>query len=374
MENFKILDYLYNLNLSPIFINIIGAFFVGLIITLISIPKIIRISYKKQLMDVPGERSSHSKKIPTLGGVALFFGIVVSTSIFATDLGVNYSFFLSAITILFFIGLMDDLLVVAPDKKLYGQLISTILIIFGSGIMINSFSGLFGIYEIPYFIGVLLTLFVFVVLINAFNLIDGIDGLATGVGIVISLCFVFIFYRIFDYGIGILAVSTIAVLLGFGRYNLSKELKIFMGDTGSMVIGFILTFMAIRFLYVSEASNLGLKTAPVLLLFIFVIPILDTITVFSIRILKGVSPFTADKNHLHHQLLKLRLSQRKTVLIIYLVDILFAIASILYAVGNKMLGTNKYGIIIYVILFILTLLLVLKTNIIWNHDKKKEEK
>ena len=94
MENFKILDYLYNLNLSPIFINIIGAFFVGLIITLISIPKIIRISYKKQLMDVPGERSSHSKKIPTLGGVALFFGIVVSTSIFATDLGVNYSFFL----------------------------------------------------------------------------------------------------------------------------------------------------------------------------------------------------------------------------------------------------------------------------------------
>ena len=252
MENFKILDYLYSLDISPIFINILGAYFVGLIITLISIPKIIRISYKKQLMDVPGERSSHITKIPTLGGVALFFGIVVSTSIFATDLGVNYSFFLSAITILFFIGLMDDLLVVAPDKKLYGQLISTTLIIFGSGIMINSFSGLFGIHEIPYFLGVILTLFVFVVLINAFNLIDGVDGLATGVGILISLCFVFIFFRIFDYGLGILAVSTLAVLLGFGRYNLSKKFKIFMGDTGSMVIGFILTFMAVRFLFVSS--------------------------------------------------------------------------------------------------------------------------
>ena len=257
MENFKILDYLYSLDISPIFINILGAYFVGLIITLISIPKIIRISYKKQLMDVPGERSSHATKIPTLGGVALFFGIVVSTSIFATDLGVNYSFFLSAITILFFIGLMDDLLVVAPDKKLYGQLISTTLIIFGSGIMINSFSGLFGIHEIPYFLGVILTLFVFVVLINAFNLIDGVDGLATGVGILISLCFVFIFFRIFDYGLGILAVSTLAVLLGFGRYNLSKKFKIFMGDTGSMVIGFILTFMAVGFLFVSEHSNLG---------------------------------------------------------------------------------------------------------------------
>ncbi|MEG0983318.1 glycosyltransferase family 4 protein [Algoriella sp.] len=220
MENFRILDYLYSLDISPIYINMIGAYFVGLILTLISIPKIIRISYKKQLMDVPGERSSHIDKVPTLGGVALFFGIVVSTSIFATDLGVNYSFFLSAITILFFIGLMDDLLVVAPDKKLYGQLISTILIIFGSGIMINSFSGLFGIYEIPYWVGVILTLFVFVVLINAYNLIDGLDGLASGLGIVISLCFLYIFYRIFDFGIGILAISTIAVIMGFLRYNL----------------------------------------------------------------------------------------------------------------------------------------------------------
>ena len=323
MENFKILDYLYSLDISPIFINILGAYFVGLIITLISIPKIIRISYKKQLMDVPGERSSHITKIPTLGGVALFFGIVVSTSIFATDLGVNYSFFLSAITILFFIGLMDDLLVVAPDKKLYGQLISTTLIIFGSGIMINSFSGLFGIHEIPYFLGVILTLFVFVVLINAFNLIDGVDGLATGVGILISLCFVFIFFRIFDYGLGILAVSTLAVLLGFGRYNLSKKFKIFMGDTGSMVIGFILTFMAVRFLFVSEHSNLGLKTAPVLLLFIFVIPILDTITVFSIRLLKGISPFSADKNHLHHNFLKLGFNHIQTSLILISVNVVF---------------------------------------------------
>jgi UDP-GlcNAc:undecaprenyl-phosphate/decaprenyl-phosphate GlcNAc-1-phosphate transferase len=325
MENFKILDYFYNLDISPIYINILGAYFLGLIITLISIPKIIRISYKKQLMDVPGERSSHSIKIPTLGGVALFFGIVVSTSIFATDLGVNYSFFLSAITILFFIGLMDDLLVVAPDKKLYGQIISTVLIIFGSGIMINSFSGLFGIHEIPYFLGVILTLFVFIVLINAFNLIDGIDGLASGIGIIISLCFVFIFYRIFDYGIGILAISTIAVLLGFVRFNLSKKFKIFMGDTGSMVIGFILTFMAIRFLYISENSNLGLKTAPVLLLFIFVIPILDTITVFTIRILKGRSPFSADKNHLHHNFLKLGFNHIQTSTLLILVNIIFIV-------------------------------------------------
>ncbi|WP_333660646.1 MraY family glycosyltransferase [Chishuiella changwenlii] len=357
MENFKLLEYLYNFgNVSPLFINIFGAFFTALIITLISIPKIIRISYKKGLMDVPGERSSHTNKIPTLGGVALFFGIVVSTSIFATDLGVNYSFFLSAITILFFIGLMDDLLVVAPDKKLYGQIISTVLIVFGSGIMINSFLGLFNVYEIPYSLGVLITIFVFITLINAYNLIDGIDGLASGVGIIISLCFVYIFYRIFDYGIGILAISTIAVLLGFLRYNLSKEFKIFMGDTGSMVIGFILTFMAIRFVYISESSNLGLTTAPALLLFIFVIPILDTISVFTIRILNKRSPFSADKNHLHHQFLKLGFTHIQTSIIIMLINIFFVIIGYYF----RNIEINKLFLIFIVLstIFIVTLKLI----------------
>ncbi|TGN27130.1 glycosyltransferase family 4 protein [Empedobacter tilapiae] len=364
MGNFKLLEYLYTLSISPIYINVFGAFFFALIITLISIPKIIRISYKKQLMDVPGERSSHVNKVPTLGGVALFFGIVVSTSIFATDLGVNYSFFLSAITILFFIGLMDDLLVVAPDKKLYGQIVSTIFIIFGSGIMINSFSGLFGVYQIPYLLGVVLTTFVFIVLINAYNLIDGIDGLATGVGIVISSCFVYIFYRIFDYGIGILAISTIAVLLGFGRYNLSKKFKIFMGDTGSMVIGFILTFMAIRFLYISENSNLGLKTAPVLLLFIFVIPIVDTLYVFTIRIFRGRSPFSADKNHLHHQFLKLGFNHIKTSIILVIINIFFIIVGYYF----RNIEINKL-FLIFIVLSI-SFVLSLRYIVIFKNNKK----
>lgn len=363
MENFKLLDYLYSLSISPIFINIIGAFFTALFITLISIPKIIRISIRKGLMDVPGERSSHSNKVPTLGGVALFFGIVVSTSIFSTGLGVNYSFFLSAITILFFIGLMDDLLVVAPDKKLYGQIISTILIIFGSGIMINSFSGLFGIYKLPYFAGVLLTLFIFIVLINAYNLIDGIDGLASGIGIVISLCFVYIFYRIFDYSIGVLAISTTAVLIGFGRYNLSKNYKIFMGDTGSMVIGFILTFMAIRFLYISENSNLGLKTGPVLLLFIFVIPVIDTISVFTIRLLQGKSPFAPDKNHLHHQFIKLGFSHIQTSIILVFINIFFVIIGYL-------LRNIEINLLLLFFMILSSLFIIILRYIVYSKIKK----
>jgi len=329
MENFKLLEYLYHLNISPIYINVIGAFFTALIITLISIPKIIRISFKKGLMDVPGERSSHTNKVPTLGGVALYFGIVVSTSIFAEDLGVNFSFFLSAITILFFVGLMDDLLVVAPDKKLYAQLISTTLIIFGSGIMINSLYGLFGIYELNYFVGVLLTYFVFIALINAYNLIDGLDGLASGIGIVISLSFIFIFYRIYDYSIGILAISVVAVLLGFLKYNLSKQFRIFMGDTGSMVIGFILTFMAIRFLYIAGQPNYNIQTAPVLLLFIFCIPVIDTISVFVIRLLNKKNPMHPDKNHLHHNFIKLGLTHVQTSILLVIINVLFIVIGFL---------------------------------------------
>lgn len=345
MENFKILDYLYQLNISPIYINVVGAFLFAFIITIVSIPKIIRISHKKGLMDAPNERSSHVFKIPTLGGVALFFGIVVSTSIFATELGANYAFFLSAITILFFVGLMDDLLVVAPDKKLYAQIISTTLIIFGSGIMINSLYGLLGINELPYWIGVILTYFVFIVLINAYNLIDGIDGLASGIGIVISFAFIFIFYRIFDYSIGILAISVVAVLVGFLKYNLSTKNKIFMGDTGSMVIGFILTFMAIRFLYMAGLPNYEIASAPVILLFIFCIPVIDTLNVFVIRIFNKKHPLHPDKNHLHHQFLKLGLDHIQTSAILIVVNIVF----ILIGYSFRYLEINKLFLIFLIL-------------------------
>lgn len=323
MENFKILDFLYSQNISPVYINIIGAFFSAFLITYLSIPRIIRISNKKGLMDAPNERSSHSDKVPTLGGVALYFGIVVSTSIFAAELGSNYAFFLSAITILFFVGLMDDLMVVTPDKKLYAQLISITLIIFGSGIMITSFNGIFGIYEIPYVLGVILTYIVFVVLINAFNLIDGIDGLSSGIGITIAMAMMYIFYRIYDYSVGILAISIVATLVGFVKYNLSEKEKIFMGDTGSMVIGFILTFMAIRFLYLSNLPNYNLHSAPILLMFIFCIPIIDTLSVIIIRLLNKKHPLHPDRNHLHHQFLKLGYSHLKSSIILVVVNLIF---------------------------------------------------
>lgn len=330
MESFKVLDYLYSLNLSPIYINILGAFFVSLMITLISIPKIIRVSHRKQLMDVPGYRSLHFKKIPTLGGVAMYFALVISYSIFSSEINYNYSFFLSSITILFFVGLMDDLLVVAPDKKLYAQIISSLLIIFGSGIQIFTLGGLFGVFALPFWLSVLFTVFVFIILNNAFNLIDGIDGLAGSVGVIISLAFVIIFYRLYDYAAGTLAVAVLATLLGFLKYNLSDRYKIFMGDTGSMVIGFILTFLLIRFLYISAQPNYYLNTAPIIGLCIFVIPIIDTASVIVIRLLHKKHPLKPDKNHIHHQLVYLGLNHKQSSVIIALINLVFIIIAFVF--------------------------------------------
>ncbi|WP_068596083.1 glycosyltransferase family 4 protein [Vaginella massiliensis] len=329
MESFKILDYLYSLNISPIYINVVGAFLVSLMITMISIPKIIRVSHRKQLMDVPGHRSSHFQKIPTLGGVAIYFALVIAYSIFSSEINYNYSFFLSSITILFFVGLMDDLLVVAPDKKLYAQIISSLLIIFGSGIQISTFGGLFGVYELPYLISVLFTVFVFIILNNAYNLIDGIDGLAGTVGIIICATFIIIFYRLYDYSAGALAVAVLAALLGFLRFNLSEKYKIFMGDTGSMVIGFILTFLLIRFLYISSQPNFHLTTAPVIGLYIFAIPIIDTVSVITIRLLNKKHPLRPDKNHIHHQLIFLGLNHKQTSLLIGVVNVVFIVLGFL---------------------------------------------
>lgn len=273
-------------------------------------------------MDVPGSRSSHTKKVPTLGGVAIFFSITIITAIFSADMLYKYVFFSAALVLLFFIGLMDDLLIVAPKKKLYAQVISAMMIIVGSDVRIESLFGLLGVFEIPYLVSVVFTTVVFVIMINSYNLIDGIDGLAGGVGSLISLCFVFIFFRLYDYPTGFLAIAMLGSLLAFLKYNLSNQYKIFMGDTGSMVVGYLISFMAIKFINLSSAEWIMISNAPVIAVAILIIPIIDTISVIIIRLSQRKSPFSADKNHIHHRILRLGYSHIETTLIICIANLL----------------------------------------------------
>lgn len=321
--NFEALANFLGYNI--LYVKVILSFLISFLLTFTTIPKIIKISRRKNLMDVPGKRSAHNEKVPRLGGVALYFAIVVVSCIFSSKMLFDIHFFPAALVLMFFIGLMDDLLAVAPRKKLYAQILSALMIIVGSGIRIESFFGLFGVYELSYWVGVLFTVFVFIIVINAFNLIDGIDGLASGVGALISICFVFIYFRLYDYEMGFLAIAILGALLGFLYYNLSNKKKIFMGDTGSMVIGFLIAFMTVKFMSLSSMSWVIIKNAPVLSLAILIVPIVDTLSVIIIRIMKKKSPLKPDKNHIHHRVLKLGFNHIQATTIICLANVLLII-------------------------------------------------
>lgn len=263
-------------------------------------------------MDEPGQRSSHERKVPNLGGIALFFAISVCASIFAYQLFDNYKFLFASLVILLYIGVMDDVVVMRAYKKLLAQIIVSTLLVIGSDVRIRNLFGVFGLYELNYFLSVIFSIITFIILINAFNLIDGIDGLAGSYGIICFALFGISYYRLgeYNYPLVILSTSIIGAILGFLYYNLSdRSKKIFMGDTGSMVLGFLLTFTAICFIDIFIAKRgqglvyYHLQSAPVIAVAILILPIIDTMNVIIVRLKEKRSPFDADKNHIHHKLL-----------------------------------------------------------------------
>ena len=294
------------------------------------IPVIIYTVRVKNLMDEPGDRSAHSDKTPTLGGVGMFAAFVVSLILFGIVVGLErpdlvklLSLTLSTI-ILMFLGIKDDLIALAARKKFLGQLISTAIVIFLTDVRITSFEGLLGVGELPYLVSVLFTIFVFILVINAFNLIDGIDGLAGAIGIISSLSFGLFFLLNKDYLMVLVSFSLIGAISAFLRYNLSGTRKLFMGDSGSMVIGYLLAYQGIRFLELnlSGSSLFTINNGPVLLLAILSFPLLDTLRVFIIRAKERRSPFDADCNHIHHRLLILGFSHKQATIMLSIVSVL----------------------------------------------------
>lgn len=292
------------------------------LLTFYTIPTVVKISRRKNLMDEPGSRSSHLRKIPNLGGISMFYSLAVCASIFAFELFDLYKFLFASLVILLYIGVMDDIVVMRAYKKLFAQIIVTSLMVIGSDVRIRSFFGLFGVYELNYFFSVAISIFTFIVLINAFNLIDGIDGLAGGYSILCSAMFGISYYRLGEYNYPLVVLSGVIIgcVIGFLYFNLSnyRNNKIFMGDTGSMILGFLLAFTAICFIDIfidkelPEVPRYYLQSAPAIAMAILILPIIDTLNVFMIRICNGKSPLVADKNHIHHSLLKLGLTHRRS--------------------------------------------------------------
>ncbi|MEI6815942.1 MAG: MraY family glycosyltransferase [Bacteroidota bacterium] len=317
-------------------------------ITWFAIPSIIKVARMKNLFDEPGERKSHHSSIPTLGGVAIFAGIIFSFSFWsATSFYPNRQFIISAIIIMFFIGIKDDIIPLSPIKKFIGQILSAGIIVFFADYRLTNMVGILGIYELPYNVSCMLTMFTILVIINAYNLIDGIDGLAAGIGIIASTAFGIILFMLNNSVLATLSFSVCGALLAFLWFNISPA-KIFMGDTGSLIVGLILSILAITFIeanitnpltsvqlsnYLQSHFNIQQidfdlsHSAPAIAVGILIIPLFDTLRVFVYRAFKRTSPFRPDKNHIHHKILALGYNHKKASFMLYFVNILFVILS-----------------------------------------------
>jgi UDP-GlcNAc:undecaprenyl-phosphate/decaprenyl-phosphate GlcNAc-1-phosphate transferase len=328
-----------------------------------SIPVIITISRLKNLMDIPGNRSSHDRKTPTLGGVAIFASILIGYFVTqgfwpSKEGGAIINLTIVAIVILFFLGVKDDILVLSPAKKMVLQVASSALVIVGSDLRIGNLFGIFGIYEIPYWVSTFLTIFIFIALINAMNLIDGIDGLAGGIGLIASFIFGIWFFLNKYYALSFLSASVCGGLIGFLRFNFSKTKKIFMGDTGSLILGFLLTIFAIKYINlnqeVDEAGNaLAYGSAPVIAVVVLIVPIFDTLRVFLVRILNKKSPFEGDRNHLHHILVDLGFTHFKASTMLCFITLCLAGCFMYF----RTLFTNTESLFVLIGLFLVYLVI-----------------
>lgn len=331
---------------------IISAFVSAVILGRIIIPNILIISLRKRLFDVPDERKVHKRPISRLGGMTFFPVILFSLCVFTavrlmtghgpadtstTDLVCEFLFLTGGLTLLYIVGIADDLIGVRYRKKFLVQIISAAMFPL-SGLYINNFYGLFGIYLIPAEVGIPLTMLLVVFITNAINLIDGIDGLASGLSMVALLVFgvLFVHFRMWSYAM--LAFVTVGVIIPFFSYNVfgSADLgrKIFMGDTGSLTLGYILSFFVIKYCMYEPDMLLTMKTSPVLVSFsVLMVPCLDVIRVVLRRARNKRALFMPDKTHIHHKFLAMGFSPRRALITILLMSACFCaftIVAILY--------------------------------------------
>ncbi|MCS6820576.1 MAG: undecaprenyl/decaprenyl-phosphate alpha-N-acetylglucosaminyl 1-phosphate transferase [Microscillaceae bacterium] len=338
------------------------------LISWLSIPALVRLAEQKYLFDEPDTfRKIHKRRVPTLGGIAIFGGLSISWCFFADftqmpALGVV----LTAILILFFTGVKDDIIPLSPYKKLIAQLIATFILAWKGDIRLTSFYGFLWIYEIPFWLSIVISVFTLLVITNAFNLLDGINGLAGGIGVITSLVFGFLFYQLGLYQWTILSTALAGAVAGFLRYNLRNSAGIFMGDTGSLTIGVVIAVLAVNFIEMHKVAKSPLfreSFAPVLAVTILIIPLFDTLRLFIQRILNGKSPLKADCNHLHHYLTRGGLSHWASSLLLYCINLIM--------ICIVLLLENTYNI------FALTVVLVLAgayTYLAYWFYKKKEQK
>ena len=342
--------------ISKMFLMVMTTFlFVALVV-----PFIKDVAYHVGAVDIPNERKVHTKPMPRLGGLSIFFGFLLGYMLFGTHSSIMNSILIGSFIIVL-TGVVDDIKPLKASTKFVGQLMAACVIVFYGGILLKELNAFgfhlyFDIFSYP------ITIFFILGCVNCMNLIDGLDGLAAGISSIYFLTIGIIAVIQSKFGLDfVLTFVMLGSTLGFLVHNFHPA-SIFMGDSGSMFLGFIISVIAL----------LGFKnvtmTSLIIPLLVLAIPILDTLFAILRRMIKGESISAPDKFHIHHQLLNRNFSQGTTVLIIYGINILFAFASIVYVINDP-----KLGYVIYGILLIIVFLFVLKTNVVVEHENIKKK-
>ena len=293
-------------------LNVILTGSVSFIITFLAIPAIMRVADEKKLFDLPDQRKLHRNAIASLGGVGIFLGFFLASLL--TIKGeerpeIQYCY--ASGMVIFFLGLKDDILVISALKKFLGQLAAAAIVIHLAGIRIESMHGVFGLGTLPLPLSYLLSYITIIVVVNAYNLIDGVDGLAGSLGVLTTSIFGVYFFWANMPVYSLLAFGMTGSLLAFLVFNFNPA-KIFMGDSGSLLLGLVNAILVMKFIKVADAPGAVVPVASAVAVgfSILVVPLLDTLRVFSMRIAKGRSPFVPDRNHIHHLLLDRGLNHR----------------------------------------------------------------
>lgn len=343
-------------------------FLLNAVITGFVIPKILLVAFKKRLFDVPDERKIHTLPIPRLGGIAfcpvviLSMALLVGVTSWSEKIGVLNRFYpyltevslmTSSSIMLYLVGMCDDLVGVRYKAKFVAQVLAGIMLVV-SGLWVSQFEGFLGLTRIPIWLGIPLTIVLVVFIINSVNLIDGIDGLASGLCGVALLYYSIVYSMMNNLVYSIIAIAAFGTLVPFFYYNVFGDVirgkKIFMGDTGALTTGLLISFMSIKLCSapmkytLSECNPLVVAFAPLM------IPCLDVIRVFGNRIMNHKNPFMPDRTHIHHKMLDAGLSQQMALVLILLISIICSVGMVLLSIYINVTILLLVSILLYMAL------------------------
>jgi UDP-GlcNAc:undecaprenyl-phosphate GlcNAc-1-phosphate transferase len=292
---------------------------ISFFITFTTLPIVIRLFRSINLLDTPDRRKIHKLSQPSLGGIPIYAGVLIAL-LFVVPLSAlaDFKFFIAGIVISLLLGIRDDISSLYAKQKIIFQVLAAFITVYYAEIYLTGMYGLFGLGEFPQWMSTAVSVFVILSISNAFNLIDGIDGLAASIAILVSLVFGLWFISVGESFFGTVAFILIGALVAFLIFNWHPA-KIFMGDTGSLVTGFILGVMAIRFIHLNATLGEDIpgfdRSIPVALS-LLIVPVYDTLRVMTIRIYNGISPFFPDKKHIHHTLIRQGFNHAQATLIL----------------------------------------------------------